>query len=1124
MAKHESVYLKKLKFNPTLLKTFIAKYFTNLRLIILITLVIIVAGIYSFINLPRNLNPEIKIPIIIVTTVLPGANPQDIESLVTIPIEDAVRSVPGIDKTTSNARESVSITTVQFKSGIDADKAKTDVQSKVDAVTDLPTDAEKPNVQKLDFENQPIWTFNLVGKTDDRASLFRFGEKLKKDLGNITTISRVDITGLDEREVQIVLKPEVITAYGTNPQLLMGAVKAAVNAFPAGNVRTSDSTFSLSINQAIASVDDVRNIRVNVPSAAAAGGPAPTVSVSLGDIASVVEKSKPDQGQSYLSTTKGGVHQSITFNVFRASNINIDRANKDAVEVVERNLGEQQGKFEVFTVINTADLIDEQFSDLQRDLTITILLVSLLLFVFLGARQALVALFSTPLTFLITFIVMNITGIALSFIATFSLLLSLGLLVDDSIVVISAMTAYHRSGKFTPLQTALLVWKDFLIAVFTTTITTVFAFVPLLLSSGIIGEFIKPIPIVVSSTLMASFFVAIFLIMPFMVFLLKPSLPHRVAILIRVLILVVILGMFAIFLPKNNFILEIIIFMVFLFVTYEIRGNIAEKARTRLSGLKKYRGYLSTGFISFNYLEGYYTRAMTKILNSPAASKKIIIMVIIFSVFSYLLVPFNFVKTEFFPKTDEDYLYVAVSLPAGTNLTKSKEEGFRVFQMLNETPEVKYITLQQGVNYDPMGGIAPTSQNDFLYSLVLKDKNERKLSSLEIAQRIRDLTHDYTAGKISIIEVSGGPPAGADLQINLYGPDYAVLDRYATKVEDFLKKQQGITNVDRRVKSGTSKLVFVPDDQKIAQAGLTRDSVGFTLRIFASGFKASSIKLDPESTATQDITIRLGSGPQNAEDITSLNVGNMSGESFPLSSLGTLKLATNPTIITREDGKRAQTVFAGVTKGYNVTEKNKQLEDYAKALDLPAGYSWATGGVNEENNKSVQSILMAMVLSFILILSTMVLQFNSFRRALIVLAVIPLSISGVFIFFGLSQTPLSFPALIGILALFGIVVKNSILVVDKILINIDSGLSFKESIIDGAASRLEPIALTSMATILGLLPITLSNALWRGLGGAIIAGLTFSGTIMLFFIPVVYYLIYKPQTKKTTLRQKKARR
>jgi multidrug efflux pump subunit AcrB len=207
----------------------------------------------------------------------------------------------------------------------------------------------------------------------------------------------------------------------------------------------------------------------------------------------------------------------------------------------------------------------------------------------------------------------------------------------------------------------------------------------------------------------------------------------------------------------------------------------------------------------------------------------------------------------------------------------------------------------------------------------------------------------------------------------------------------------------------------------------------------------------------------------------------------------------------RENGKRRVSVTASVTGDISATEKNEDVEKFADSLNLPEGYSWQTGGVNEENERSVQSILQAMLLSFLLILVTMVIEFGSFRQTLIALLIIPLSIPGVFYVFALTGTPLSFPALIGILALFGIVVTHAIVVIEKINDNRKHGMGLHDSLVDAAGSRLEPVLLTSLTTIVGLIPITLSNPLWRGLGGAIIAGLLFSGAIKLLFVPVVYY-------------------
>lgn len=1106
-----STYLKKLKFEPKLLGSFIAKYLTNLRLVFLIIAMISVFGIQSYMSLPRNLNPDINIPIVLISTVLPGANPTDIESLVTIPIEDTVRGVDGVKKVTSSSRDSVSITQIEFESGFDADKAKSDIQSAVDSVTDLPEDALTPNVQKLDFENQPIWTFSLAGATD-RGSLIRFSRDLKKQLEDLTSIDKVEITGLDEQEIQIIIKPDIISSYAVNPRQIIAAITSSLKSFPAGSVKTEKGFFSLTIDPGTSGIDDLRKIRVNLNGAL----------VSLSDIATIREISKPDQNESFI-LEDGKISNSATFSVFRVSGVNFDTANKDAKEMVNKRLSQSANGFKISTILNTAEEIDREFTTLQRDISIVIILVFLVLLIFLGIRQAIVSMISIPLTFLITFIVMNVTGIALSFLATFALLLSLGLLVDDAIVVISAMTAYFRSRKFTPLQTGLLVWKDFWVAILTTTITTVWAFLPLLLSTGIIGEFIKPIPIIVSSTLIASIFVALFIILPLMVFLLKPQIPYRVQVLIRVLLLVLIAtGFYFLIPPSPLFALQLAVLFIFVLITLLIRDTLTAFLKRRFSGhegtQKRLATLLDLGIVSFAVIEKAYNRLIHKILNSKGARTKAVIMVVIFSLFSFTLVPLGLVKSEFFPSTDEDNLFINAELPAGTNFETSKREGLLLLEKLKGTENAKTITLELGRGFSPdTGGAFGTGPNNLLFSLALEEG--RNKTSAEIAQNLRNKFKEYSKGKISVVEISGGPPAGADLQIKLFGPDLRVLDEYAGKIQDYLSKKQGVTNIDKSIKPGTGKLIFVPDKDKLSQNNLSPDQVGFWLRLYASGFEADEFKFPGEEDLTENVTIRFGSGTQSVENITSVTIPAPGGN-IPISSLGELKLAPNPSLISREDGKRTLSVTAAVTSGFNVAELNKGLESHADFLKLPSGYGWATGGVNEENQKSVNSILQAMVLSFLLIIVTMVLQFSSFRRALIVMLVIPLSISGVFIIFALTQTPLSFPALIGILALFGIVVKNSILIVDKIIINQKAGMEFSESIADASSSRLEPIALTSLCTIAGLIPITLSDPLWRGLGGAIMSRLFFSGTIMLFFIPVVYFLIFQKRDASLSLQEK----
>lgn len=1101
-----TTYLKRLQFDPKLLHGYFAKYVQNTRLVVLIVVLLVLLGLASYLNLPRVLNPEIKIPIVIVSTALPGASPQDVESLVTVPIEDSVNSLQGVKTVTSSSRDSVSIVTLEFNTGVDPEKAKTDVKSAVEGVSNLPKDAKTPNVQKLDFTNEPVWTFTLSSDSD-YLSLVRFGKSLRDNLKNLPTIDKVETTGLDTEEIQIVMKPEKVAAYGINPAALSQMIQSSVGSFPAGNVNTNNSSFVLSLDATVTTIPELRKMRIS------ANG----TTVLLSDLADIQRHTKPDTADAYIANKTQNPVQTVRFDVYKKSSANITKAVEDAHKVTDKMTAQYHGKFIVSSVINSGEEIDRQFYDLVRDLAITVSLVFLALFVFLGMRQAIVASLAIPMTFLLTFTIMNMTGIALSFIAFFSFLLSLGLLVDDTIVVISALTAYYRTGKFTPLQTALLVWRDFKTAIFTTTLTTVWAFVPLLLASGIIGEFIKPIPIIVSATLLGSFIVAMFLTMPFIVLLLKPQVPKRVVVLLRLLGVLLLFAIFLALAPKGPFFpVLLLLFFINVFVYFQVKDQLFTKLKDGSSknGSRSWASYIDQGLVSFEVIGEKYRRIIDRILSSATNRRNAVIAVALFSVFSYLLLPLGYVRNEFFPKSDQQFLYISLELPSGTKLAKTKEEALKILNGVREIPDVSFTTASLRLGIDPGRGYTGVEDNNALITLVLPSEKERKKSSMDIAEEIRQKYADYNAGTLSVVEVSGGPPAGSDIQIKLSGDDLSTLDKYADKIQDYLKKQSGVTNISKSIKPGTSKIVFIPDYQKLLDAGVSQDQLGLWLRTYASGFTLrQDAKLEIGSNENKDIVFRTSFYPQAANMMEGLMIPTQHG-SVPIGSLGKFVLRTNPTLITREDGKRTISVSASVTKGFSGTEKNKDLETFASSLNLPDGYTWSTGGVNEENQNSVKSIMEAMLLSFFLIIVTMVLQFSSFRKAFIVMLVIPLSISGVFIMFALTRTPLSFPALIGVLALFGIVVKNSILVVDKINQNLKSGLSYREAIVDASESRLEPIALTSFAAILGLIPITLSDPLWRGLGGAIIAGLFFSGSIMLFFIPVVYYLMFESSEGK----------
>lgn len=1106
----EKSYLERLRFDPQLLRGVVSNYITNIRLVALFAITIIFIGILGYIRLPKRLNPEIKIPIVTVVTVLPGASPEDSESLITIPLENAIRGIKGIDKLASVSRENVSVISIQFLSTILADDAKDEVQSKVDGVTGLPNDSKTPVVKALDFEDQPIWTF-AISSTKDTASLMNFSENLKRKIEDISVVDRVITTGFENQEVSVVLKPESISQYAINPFSISNLIQKGTLSYPAGNMETINNAFSLTIDPEITTIDDIRNIRVTVQNEI----------LKLGDIAVVSKRSKKDQKTTFIATQKNIAKRAVVFYVYKTTGTNIDTAGVKVKDVVNVELANQKNNFSLSTITNTSELIDEQFTELLVEFRSTIILIVGCLLLFLGLRQALISSLTVPLTFLSAFFIMTQFGQSINFLTLFAFLIALGLLIDDTVVVVSAMTTYFKTKKFTPQQTGLLVWRDTIIPIWSTTITTIQAFIPLLITSGIIGEFIKPIPIVVSSVMISSTAIAVLITLPLMIILLKPMIAQRVITCVKIIaFLLGLIGIVIITIGNSLFFIILLFYIATVIVFIKVRKILIQKISIFIHTFEYFKivsqfisKIIDKGLVSIEPLAQAYYRLIIRILRSPSAQRKVVFAIVIYSIFSFLLIPLGLVQNEFFPKSDSDVIYANLQLPAGTNVETTELEAKLLLEKIRKTKEINFVTVEIGQQYSSDFNRSENSYSA-LFTVHLPKETLRVQKSYTIAQNIRNLFKSYSRGSISVVEESSGPPAGADLQLQISGDSLINLDRYANSVMNYLKKTSGVTNIDKSLIPGTSRMVFNPDKNKLALHNISIDTVGFWLRSFLSGFPMNSINFDKRFSEKTDVVFRLQQEEVNPSEISRLSIPTISG-SVPISELGTFIPKSSPSLITRENGKRTIIISASVLPGFNTSKLNTSLERFADSLKIEQGYSWKTGGVNEENAKSVQSIFQAMIIAFILILVTMVLQFQSYRQAIIVLMVIPLAVSSVFIVFALTGTPLSFPALIGVLSLFGIVVTNSMFIVDKININRKQGMPFQEAIADAGASRLEPIILTKLNTILGLIPITLSNPLWRGLGGAIIAGILFSSLIMLFFIPTVYYWWFK-ETDRTS--------
>jgi HAE1 family hydrophobic/amphiphilic exporter-1 len=1099
----DSLYLKKLKFDPKLKRGFMHWLLKNTRILFLTVFALIGAGLYAYFQLPRELNPEVEIPIVTIVTTLPGANPLDVEELITEKIEQEVSSISTVDTISSTSQDSVSVVSLEFTSTTDPDKALADTKEKVDLVTDLPDDATVPRVNKLDFNDQPIVQIALVSDIDER-SLTQIAKKVQDRLESESSIRRVDLAGEEEEEIVVSLRPEALSKYGLTAAQVGNTIAGSNVTLPAGAIVINQTEYQLTVDNTLTTVEQLRSLPL------AHSGK----TVSLGEVADIYFQSK-ESDVVFNYATEEGQQNAIELAVYKTSSATITDAAERAAEIIQEEVDEYP-QVSAQTIINTAEEITDDFNELGANFRDTVILVFLVLFLFLGLRQATIASLSIPMTFLSTFMIMQMLGITLNFLSLFSLLLALGLVVDDAIVIVQA--AHRYSKKFSPIEMGLLVFKDFVVPIWTTTLTTVWAFLPLVLATGIIGEFIKSIPVVVSATLISSTTIAVFVNLPLTVLLAKLHIPKRVQILFGILgvlaSVLVVNGLTQNAIPALKF-AAIVGWLVVLGMLLLVRksltaqlkkqakkSNWLQKVTDRFKGFKN-KNLIEEGLVDFSPVANFYRSLLTKIVTSKSNRWGIYALVSLFFIVSVGFLGSGLLRSEFFPKTDQEQVYISIEGSPGMSqdITEKKLEELEAVAL--QYPEVREVFTQTGSSVpSAVGGGASGSHTGFV-TVLLPPAEERDRTSITIADAFREQLGNTKGFKVSVFELSGGPPAGADLQVNIKGADLETLESISNQFRAILDDIPQAINVDSSLKQSAGQIKVELDERELRERGLSAIEVGGWLRSAVTGQDSSSIKVADDDL---DVVVTFAENDLSLSKLKTLTLPSQLG-SYSLDEVADFALETSPVTIEHLDETRVVRVTAAAD-GISAPELLAAFQGKAEAVDLPTGYSWDVGGANEENEASIQSIITAMGLSVILILVTMVLQLNSFRKSFLVLIVIPLAVAGVFFNFTAARIPLSFPALIGVLALFGIVVNNSIMLVEKINQNSNFGLDFIDSVVDACSSRIEPIFFTSLTTTIGLLPITISDPLWRGLGGAIIAGLTVSGLLILFLLPALYVEVY----------------
>lgn len=1123
-ATSDQQYLGKLTFRPELRKSFLNFFVTRPRIVILLIITITVAGIYAFSQLPRESNPEVKIAMATVVTTYPGASPSDVEELVTKEIENGISNVKDIKTIESSSANSVSVVTVEFESKADLNESLRSLRDAVSGLKgSLPDEANDPSVQEISLDNTPIWTASITSPVDGKE-LRNMGEDLQDELEKIQGIREVLVSGGDEMRFEIAYDPLKLAQFGISADQANQSIVTQNIAMPAGSFDGREFRYPIRSDGRVWTVDDIGSIPVTHTEDGAM--------IAIRDVAKVSESNIKKTVYSRFGVAGDRPStDTVTIRVVKKTGGSILDIVKGVEQTTDTYIKSAPAGTRIHVVSDQSEQIREDFDQLVHDFFLTIVLVFAILFLIVGFKEALVAGLAVPLVFFATFVVMHIAGISLNFLSMFSLILALGLLVDDAIVVVSATKQYLHTGKFTPEEAVLLVLNDFKVVLTTTTLTTVWAFLPLLMSTGIIGEYIKSIPITVSATLLASLAIALLVNHPLAAVLERIRFTQTFFWVVIGGLLAVGVGCGVMETFTGYVIAGICGFVILVFgAWFAKRGHVIAKenvvlverewkddelikAKLRAQGAKEDKTFIARlmhGIINFHAVLPFYDRVLRTILKTGKRRGLVLAFVLLLFASAIALPIFGIVKMEFFPNADADTLTIGVEAPPGTKLDVTSKIAERVEERLRTYEGVEsYTTLvgsRASTDRISVSGSAPSHTAAITVKLTPKD--DRKKTSYEMAEELRVKFADVTDADITVEFPKGGPSSGADIEMQLGGDDLSELEAIANRLQPILASVPGVVSTDISLKQAPADYTFKLDADRMELYGVSSASVGSTLRMAISGAEITTILEDGKETSV--VATFAEERIPTLEDLQNLQILNARLQSIFLKDVATIELKPGVESIARVDKKRTVKLTASVDAQ---TRPAEALTVFQSKLvtdgNIPSNISVTYGGQNEQNAESVTSIIRAMIIAVILIILTLILQFNSVRQSFIVLVTIPLALIGVMYGLALTGIRLSFPGLIGMVALFGIVVKNAIILVDKINLNRRSGIPFVESVVDACTSRLEAVFITSICTIVGILPITLSNPTWRALGGAVISGLMLSSFFTLFIVPTLYVSMYR---------------
>ncbi|MBK6292322.1 MAG: efflux RND transporter permease subunit [Ignavibacteria bacterium] len=1103
----------------------------NRTTIYVLTVILSILGVFSYMSLPKEQFPDIVVPTILVTTINAGTSPVDVENLISRPLEKQIKSIADVKKVTSTSIQDASIVVVEFTTGIDPVIGKQRVNDAVDrARSDLPTQLTKePQVQEVDFSEFPIMNVNISGNVGLDV-LKQYADDLQDKFESLKEIRRADIIGSLEKEVRVDIDPYRLQAAGISFDDVSRAIQYENVNISGGEVLNDGIRRNLQVTGEFKDVSQIENVIVK-------GSRGNTVYVR--DIATVVETNKEQQSFARLDGK-----DVVTLAVLKKAGENLINASDQIQQIVKEYSATKLPKNVTITITNdqsTATRIN--LADLINTIIIGFILVTIVLMFFMGVQNALFVGLATPLSSFIAFLIMPGFDFTFNVVVTFGFLLALGIVVDDAIVVIENTHRLHTKDKIDIKTATKYAAAEVFAPVVAGTLTTLAPFFPLLFWPGLVGEFMVYLPAILIITLTASLVVAYIMNPVFAVDFMDRK-PARVS-KRKLFAIGAAIGLASVGAVTGGQVwiafLSIFTFGFWLtnrkFITPRLIKPFQEKTLPWVMDL--YRGTLRF------------------VLQGKRPYLVIASMVGLFVVTIFLMVVAG-PKVVFFPEADPNYAYVYVQMPIGTDAAETDSVVRVVEQRVNKVlgpknPLVKSVISNVGLGAgDPQNPDRTITPHKGKVTVAFVEFQYRHgASTQEYLGKFRDELRDLPGVEILVAKESNGPPTGKPINIEISGDELdqliAIQDRVRRILVDSLQIP-GIEKLKSDLVRNKPELSVVIDREKANAEGISTAQVGMALRNSLYGSEATKYRSGEDEYAVQ---LRAREDMRgNADALLNLPITyrDMSSGQFrqiPMSSIAHLEYSSTFAGINRKNQKRVVTLGSNVLEGFNENEVNAEIRAALKNFELEDGYEIKLTGAQEEQAESANFLAMAFGIAAMLILLIMVTQFNSLSKPLLIMVTVLFSLIGVLLGFVIFRMTFSIVITgVGVIALAGIVVRNGIVLVDFTDVLRKQGWRTKRAIIEGGAIRFNPVVLTAGATILGLVPLAVglnidfwelinlrdphihigsdSVAFWGPLAWSIVFGLSFSTFLTLVVVPCMYYIMATFQVRGARRKQRRA--